>query len=407
MPSRHVVAVVIDRLGASWLGPYGNTWLETPHANRLAASALLCETALADSPDLASACCGYWTGRHVLSPQHDAAPPLPQLAAAAGMHSVLLTDDERVAAHRLAAGFSELRRVDPPRPKSAANSPDETSLFQLAAAAAELLAESSRPALVWIHARGIDGPWDAPLEYRNRLADLDDPQPQTLVAPPSLLLADDFDPDELLGLTQAYAGQVALADECLGVILDTLDNQPWRDEALLLVTSPRGYPLGEHQRVGGTDEALYAELLQIPLLVRFPGQAGALLRTQAIVQPQAVYDTITAAGRSADLGRLIAGEAIAPCDTAVSIGANQRSLRTPAWFLREVAGGEGLAAGEPPRRELFAKPDDRWEVNEVASRCGQECELLAARLAEFAAAARAGALAELPPLAEVLADVWR
>jgi len=46
-------------------------------------------------------------------------------------------------------------------------------------------------------------------------------------------------------------------------------------------------------------------------------------------------------------------------------------------------------------------------VNEVASRCGEECELLAARLDEFEAAARAGTLAELPPLAELLADVWR
>ena len=53
MRFEHVVVFVIDRLGASWLGPYGNTWLETPHFNRLAAESLVCETAIADSSDLA------------------------------------------------------------------------------------------------------------------------------------------------------------------------------------------------------------------------------------------------------------------------------------------------------------------------------------------------------------------
>ena len=404
MHSSHVVVLVIDRLGAGWLGPYGNTWLETPHTNRLAASGLLCETAISDSPDLAAAYAGYWTGRHVLTPANRGAAPLAELAAAGGLHSTLLTDEEQVAAHPLAGSFAEIRRVDATPRTAAADSLAETGLFQLTATAIEALAESQRPSLLWIHARGLAGAWDAPLEYRNRLADLDDPVPPAIVDPPSLVLAENFDPDELLGLTQAYAGQVAAVDECLGLLLEALDEQSWSDEALLIVTSPRGYPLGEHRRVGAADQALYAELLQVPLLVRFPHRAGALLRTQAIVQPAAVYDTI-AGGRGLDLSRLQAGEAIAPADTAVAFHGRERAIRTPAWFLREVAGDE--SSHEPPRRELFAKPDDRFEVNEVASRCGEECELLAARLAEFEAAARAATLAELPPLAELLTDVWR
>jgi hypothetical protein len=402
MQSRHVVVLVIDRLGASWLGPYGNTWLETPHASRLAASALLCEAVVADSPDLVTAYAGYWTGRHALTPPARGATPLAQLAAAAGLHSLLLTDEEQVATHPLAASFAEIRHIETPPRSAAADSLAETGLFQLTATAIEALSDAARPSLVWIHARGLAGAWDAPLEYRNRLADLDDPEPPAIVDPPSRVLAENYDPDELLGLTQAYAGQVAAVDEGLGLLLDALDEQEWSGDALLIVTSPRGYPLGEHRRVGAADEALYAELLQVPLLVRFPQRAGALLRTQAIVQPAAVYDTI--AGGALDLSRLIAGESIAPADTAVAIHGHERSIRTPAWFLRESPGGE---PGDPPRRELFAKPDDRFEVNEVASRCGEECELLAARLDEFEAAARAGTLAELPPLAELLADVWR
>ena len=58
-------------------------------------------------------------------------------------------------------------------------------------------------------------------------------------------------------------------------------------------------------------------------------------------------------------------------------------------------------------RELFAKPDDRWEVNEVASRCGDVVEQLAAAADQFEQAAAAGTLATLPPLAEILTDTRR
>jgi arylsulfatase A-like enzyme len=215
------------------------------------------------------------------------------------------------------------------------------------------------------------------------------------------MLAGGFDPDEVLGITQAYAGQVALVDECLGMLLAALDEHPQRDELLLIVTSPRGYPLGEHRRVGPCDEALYAELLQVPLLVRFPGREGALVRSQSLGQPASVWATLTGSPAGRDLRRILAGESLDGADTAVAVGPQQRAIRTPAWFLRQ-----SLAESEP-LIELFAKPDDRFEANEVSSRGGEAAELLAARLEEFETLARAGRLAELPPLAELLADVWR
>ena len=404
MQAKHVVVVVIDRLGASWLGPYGNTWLETPHFNRLAAESLVCETVIADSPDLTQAYRCFWTGQHVLKPDAPAkeSSHSPSLALQASMRrSILITDDERISGHPLATGFQEIRRVSAPVATAAARSVEETGLFQLTAMACEALAGAGDDSLVWIHSRGMDGPWDAPLELRNQFADEDDPEPPQFVKPPEQMLAEAFDPDELLGITQAYAGQVALVDECLGLLLAALDEHPQRDETLLIVTSPRGYPLGEHRRIGPCDDALYAELLQVPLLVRFPGRAGGLMRSQAIVQPQSVFATIAGSPPGRDLSRLLAGEPLECGDCAVATAKDQRAIRTPAWFLRQ-----SKCDGEM-RSELFAKPDDRFELNEIALRCGEAAELLAARLDEFESAARAGGLAELPPLAELLADVWR
>ena len=66
----------------------------------------------------------------------------------------------------------------------------------------------------------------------------------------------------------AYAGQVPVLDLCLATLMEVLDEHPRRDELLLLVTSPSGFPLGEHLRVGSVDDALYGELVHVPAIMR-------------------------------------------------------------------------------------------------------------------------------------------
>jgi len=408
MSAHSAVVVSIDRLRAGWLGPYGNSWLDTPSFNRLAAQSLLAETVLADSPELEASCRAWWSGRHVMQP--DAAPDLllPNLAAAAGARTMLVTDDPEVADHPLTSGFGELQLV--PQPTAAGNTHDveETGLFRLFSAAMGTLEECAQPALVWIHARGMSAAWDAPLELRNQFADEDDPEPPKLTEPPNQKLALGFDPDEVLGFVQAYAGQVALADMCLEVLLAALDAHPLAEQTLFALTSPRGFPLGEHRRVGPCDMALYGELLQVPLFVRFPQKQHALARTQQIVQPHELFALIAEScgwtssdglRRSTLLAELRGDEP--PARIACSIGPRQRAIRTPAWFLREDR------SDGSPRRELFAKPDDRWEANEVSSRCSDEVELLAAELDRFEEAARAGQLAQIAPLPPRLCELWR
>jgi hypothetical protein len=87
-------------------------------------------------------------------------------------------------------------------------------------------------------------------------------------------------------------------------------------------------------------------------------------------------------------------------DVAYAAGQDQAAIRTRAWFLRRLRGDRGW------HDELFAKPDDRWEANEIASRCSDVVELLAAQLDRFSQAGdEAAALAGGLP--EVLCDLWR
>lgn len=402
---RSAMVVVVDRLGAGFLGPYGNTWLDTPQFNRLASQSLLVETALADSPNVAGAYRAWWNGCHALESATEASQSLPQLAASCGMFAELITDDSTIDA----TGFAEHRLMETPAAVRAEEFEQSGmgAVFLEAARRLNELSDPREPFLLWVHCRGMAGAWDAPLALRQQFADEDDPDPPDFLQPPERMLPSDFDPDEQLGLVHAYAGQVSLLDACLGLLLDALDESPSADETLLAVTSPRGYPLGEHRHVGG--EALYSELLHVPLFVRLPGERGGV-RAQSLVQPCDLQATLAAwlgltASNPRRLARslllLAAGGTIAEREIALAKCESERAIRTPAWLLRESLDAEGLQ-----RRELFAKPDDRWEANEVSSRGGEVVELLTAAGDQFEQFA-AGNLAELPPLAEILTDVRR
>src|SRR5262245_15306151 len=114
MPAASAIVLVVDRLGAGWIGPYGNTWLDTPNFNRLAARSVLCETVITDSPRLDAVYRSYWTGCHAMVPAARAPAgseltDLAMLATAAGKSSVLLTDESAVAEYTKSSGFAERR----------------------------------------------------------------------------------------------------------------------------------------------------------------------------------------------------------------------------------------------------------------------------------------------------------
>lgn len=406
--ARSAIVLIVDRLGAGYLGPYGNTWLETPGFNQLASQSLLCEQMLANSPALQATYQSYWrTGS-----AQAAAPSLPQLARAAGGRTVFVTDDEDVAQFAGAADFDELHLVRPEAvaSKRPAAEVEETAFIRLLEAATEQLEawkQATQPQLLWIHARAMNGPWDAPLELRQQFADEDDPQPLADVAPPQEMLTKNHDPDYLLSVAHAYAGQVSVVDIGLQALLTAVEELPQRDSPLLAVTSPRGYPLGEHLRVGECDGALYGELLHVPAFIRFPQGEGALARTQELTQPAELFATIAdGAGWTTEeaickssLLRIVRGETamrrdivFAAAEKTQTATASQRLVRTAAWQLRIVN-----EESHGDRYELYAKPDDRWEFNDVASRAEDVVQQLAA-------------LAEQPvtgELAEELTSPWR
>jgi len=420
MSQCNVICLAIDRLHVGYLGAYGNTWIRTPALDRLAAESFVLDRATIDSPALAIQYHSLWLGRHALCHEHPAIgrPSLAEQFNVAGFHSVLVTDEPIVAEHALALQFSDrvvissnARRVS----ADVAASTEETDAAQFFAAACEWLDSARSPFFLWLHTGTLGQIWDAPLEFRKQYTDEEDPAPRRWADVPNRLLPEKFDPDELLAMTHAYAGQVTLVDHLIGSFLEVLDEMGLSSTTLLIGFSPRGFPLGQHRRVGPCDEAIYGELAHVPWMLRFPAGKRVTERCQSLVQPADLYATILdvcglgpggqvaggkiAAGEGRSLAPLVRGEAAWNFDRACIIGASrQRGIIVPAWSLRlseyELQGAAVESATQQTRAELFAKPDDWFEVNEVSDRCPEIVQQLEATFTAFSEAGQAGVPAE-------------
>lgn len=384
------------------VGAYGNSWIRTRRLDRLACESFVFDQALIDSPQLARLYRAYWLGvpggcKETLA---TGGTSLLHLLSASGWHTSLVTDEIEVASLLAAADFAERIVVEPPKGNRTAADESQTQLARLFAAATTWLQTASEPFCLWVHAQGMGGAWDAPLELRNQYADDEDPKPPRFVSTPNRRLPDVFDPDELLGIVHAYAGQVTLLDRHFGAFCDALDESAAAPNTQLTLLGARGFPLGEHLRVGPCDEALYNETVQIPWLMRFPDRLGSLARSQALARPADLPGTLLEwlglDGRRLgtpcvpSLLGIVRGEFDAIREAMLMVSRHDRAIRTPAWHLRQPDAG-------PP--ELYAKPSDRWEVNEVARLLPDIAIGLQAALAELEQADEGSMLS---PLAEAL-----
>jgi hypothetical protein len=389
MSGRQAVVIAIDGLRAAALGGYGNTWHETPALDALASQSVVVDWMFGESPELADFYSTVWSGGELL-----------RRLCERGAAVTLVTDDVSVAALASSMGVSDVWSLESAR-TTAASDVSETALAALAAVAAERVQEwAAAPPpeagrLLWIHARAFFGAWDAPAAMRQTMVDEGDPDPPDFVVPPHDVRTSDA--DELLGYRAAYAAQAAVLDECLGGLLAAADDAIGGD-ALTVLVGCRGFALGEHGVVGGARAGLYGEVLQLPCLVHAPDMAPAPARCTQLSVPRDLAATLAAWFELSGVGgrNLFDAEPTPRQFVCATNRLGDRFLRTPAWMMRSFPANDDVAAESAA--ELYVKPDDRWEANEVSSRCPTVVERLLGILYD----SNAGDDVARPPLDEDL-----
>ena len=207
----------------------------------------------------------------------------------------------------------------------------------------------------------------------------DDPDAYDSHEPPSQSFDSEVDdPDLLVSIQAALTAQVAIIDQLLGVFLKFVAEHPVASKAHLAITSPRGYSLGGGGQVGiGT--SLTSESVHVPLLLSVAGDREKFsnVRSHSLIQNSLIGKLIgqlTDGGPESVQSFFDRHCAVFMDDQSEPVfleGKNERALQNRFWKLirRQEENGE-------EKWRLYVKPDDRWDANDVSSRCPQILEEL-------------------------------
>jgi arylsulfatase A-like enzyme len=290
------------------------------------------------------------------------------------------------------------------------------------------------PFVLWLDLFSPHGPWDPPQPYRDQYAtaepdefeagaegdlvedqegeEIDLEEVPVLIDVPAGAVGEVIDEAELLRLRRTYAGTVTLVDRWLGVFFEALKRLGRMEDSLVIFTADQGEPLGEHGYVRRFRPWLYEELIHTPLILRMPGGSFGGTRHQALVQTVDLLPTILAAlglplpasdqvqGHS--LIPLVRGEQTKVRDYAcLGMDVEEFAIRTHLWHLIVPVEVEHDPDDPPRRAELYCKPEDRWDQNNVADQHPEIAEHLELTLRRFVEAVGRDAFDSLPTLREI------
>ena len=266
-------------------------------------------------------------------------------------------------------------------------------------------------------------PWEVPDEFlepyftdepaaEDELDEEEEEQPAEPLEPLTDPPEGPVDPQDdtlFLRLQSTYASAVTYLDAGIAEVLEALAGQPGAEEVVIVLTADCGLPLGEHGMVGLVRPWLYHERVHVPLILRLPGSAQSGRRVWALTQAVDLAPTLAelygvspgpAHGHSLlPLARGQAEQVRAYACSGAQIGEEiEWALRTHDWaFLLPVQ----VESRQP---QLYVKPDDRWEVNDVLARHIEQAEALERTLRAFVAAAGRPGPLEVPPLEDIHAE---
>jgi arylsulfatase A-like enzyme len=233
-------------------------------------------------------------------------------------------------------------------------------VFRAASRWLERNAGGPEPFFLFVDSFDPHEPWDPPRKYVERY---DDPDPRVKDPIFPVYGRDDYlSPREIERMRALYAGELTMADHWLGTFLERLDDLGLSGRTLVVVFSDHGVSLADRGFVGKSPSQMYAEMVDVPLLVRHPEGRMAGTTTPFLASLHDLAPTVlSAAGvpvpeamEGIDLTPLLAG----------TPPARERAIQTAAYNDYVWAGTAELsmvASGRGRTRRLYDRASDPRE----------------------------------------------
>lgn len=143
---------------------------------------------------------------------------------------------------------------------------------------------------LWVDSFDPHEPWDPPEDFVKTYTDEKYDGKKMIM--PKYGKTDWLTDEELNYIKGLYAASVSFADKWVGVLLEKIEELNIMDETLIIILADHGHPHGEHGTLMKTPDALYSELLKIPLLIRHPDRNFHGLSIEALVQTQDILPSV-------------------------------------------------------------------------------------------------------------------
>lgn len=399
----HAIVVAVDALSLNHIGCYGNEWVETRHLDQLADDGFVFDQCFPNSPST-----GSWLRQGFAGIVDNRWPwqgtlrsELADALIRRNVATALFSDNPELP---WTAGdltpFNDVERL--------AFVTSDRSIDDLGRVGLEWLTrQGSRPSLLWLDVGMATSDWQPPQDLLERYLEKGEEIDPT--APTSGRVGETIAEESLGPLRALTAARAHYFDQWIGTLVEGMRHIATWDDCLFIVTADQGFPLGEHGTVGLADPWLFDERDHVPLLIRAPGTRRNA-RSPAHVQSIDLWATLAEyfqftlpreGAISMSLFPVMRGEPHKQRDL-VTYGLQdvEYAIRTHQWKLRLPVGCVGDE--KPTPRELYVKPEDRWEMSDVADQYPRIADALELQLRRWIDAVARGTLDLLPPLPRTL-----
>lgn len=281
----NVILIVVDTLRADHLGCYDYRHNTSPNIDQFAQNALLFEYCFAHAPETKSSCASIISGflphetrvlaNRVLSPDVDT---LAEILQSQGYDTAAVISNYVLRKGRgFEQGFALYDDTMDDR-ELVRNWPERIAEGTTSRAIELLKQNRDKPLFMWIHYQDPHGPYTPP---NNFTKEFENPshQPKLLRVNRSVSGQGGIPSYQKLGsntdyhyYASRYDGEIRYLDNEINRLFDTLKQQGFYDNALIVFTSDHGEGMGEHNYYFSHNESLYNGQIHVPLMIRYGKQ---------------------------------------------------------------------------------------------------------------------------------------